>query len=148
MTIPDLWSEDIQIDVLPPVAILRAQENPLGRKTKGILEAKVMTTTSESEAQHQLDLIAPALSHYRKTLLTARHSFEMVYPVEVRAPCFEPDGSMREFMLSKRNFAAGQEDFIQVVRKVLQSTETKAIIQSLISRSNEIRSVLSTVEGK
>src|SRR5207245_3229706 len=33
--IPDLWSQDIKVDVLSPLAILRSQESLLSRKTKG-----------------------------------------------------------------------------------------------------------------
>ena len=64
-TIPDLWSDDIQVDVLTPLVILRAQESRLGRKTQGILEARVTTVATEAWIQHQLDLIAPALSTTR-----------------------------------------------------------------------------------
>lgn len=154
-TIPDLWSDDIRVDVLRPLVILRSQESLLARKTQGILEAKVSTVTNDVWELHQLDLIAPALNHYRTTLLTAKHARDMVYPVTVRANCFlpktksaaealvpglgetvrvlrgEPPGDQRE--------AATQEEFIDLVRQVLRSGEVRALIQSLVARSNEIR---------
>src|SRR4051794_11804124 len=89
-TLPDLWSDDIKVDVLSPLVILRSQEGYLERKTQGLLQAKVATTRSGDWVQHQLDLIAPALGGYRRSLLTARHNAEMIYPVFVRAECFAP----------------------------------------------------------
>ncbi len=83
-TIPDLWSDDIRIDIVTPLVILRLQEALLGQKTKGILEAKVTSTSSDTWVQHQLDLIAPAQNRYRVTLLTARHQNSLAYPVTVR----------------------------------------------------------------
>ena len=39
--IPDLWDEDIKVDVLSPVLILRKQGDLITRKTSGVLEAEV-----------------------------------------------------------------------------------------------------------
>ena len=38
--IPNLWPDDIKVDVLPPIAILKAQEGLLARMTQGMLVAK------------------------------------------------------------------------------------------------------------
>src|SRR4051794_24140654 len=95
-TIPDLWSDDIRVDVLPPVAILRAQEGMLLRKTKGMLLAKVSTRKTPHGIQHVLDLVAPTLSDYTERVLTVRHKIEKAYPAAIAAECFAPkdwDGS-------------------------------------------------------
>jgi hypothetical protein len=151
-TIPDLWSDDIRVDILTPLVILRSQESLLSRKTQGMLEAKVTTVANETWVQHQLDLLAPALDYYRVTLLTAKHQRDAVYPVTVAAPCFAPKpGPFSQGPAGSLRFpggpppdqreAAGQEEFIELVKQVLRSPEVRAIIQSLIARSNELRGV-------
>ncbi len=138
--IPDLWSDDIRVDVLPPVAVLRAQEGLLAKKTQGILQAKLLTSATETLVEHSLYLIAPALNFYRVSLLSATHDREMVYPVTVAAQCwfseFLPDGAEEP---EKRRVAATEEEFIDLVRQALRSTAVRGLIQSLIARSNEIR---------
>jgi hypothetical protein len=148
-TIPDLWSDDIRVDILTPLAILRAQEDLIGQKTQGILEGEVRTTSNDTWMLHQLGLIAPALNHYRVTLLTAKHRQDMVYPVSVTAPCFAPKprsllaiGAIRlPGQSPDQRDAATQEEFIELVRQVLHSDDVRASIQSLIALSNDPRSV-------
>ena len=150
-TIPDLWPENIRVDVLAPIVILRAQEGLLGKRTQGILEARVTTTATEEFAQHQLDLIAPALNRYRETLLTATHQRERVYPVRVAAECFQPQRGLLPPMpdigplLGKppagTQDANNQEEFIDLLRTVLRSPQVSAAIDSLIARSNEVARV-------
>jgi hypothetical protein len=138
--IPDLWPEDIRVDVRPPLAVLRMQEGLLAKKTQGILQAKLLSSATETRVQHSLYLIAPALNFYRVELLSATHDSEMVYPVTVAARCwfdeFLPDEGQD---IEKRQVAATAEEFIDLVRKALRSTEVRGLIQSLIARSNEIR---------
>jgi hypothetical protein len=138
--IPDLWSDDIRVDVVPPLAVLRAQEGLLAKKTQGILQAQILTSATETLVQHSLYLIAPALNFYRVNLLSATHDREMVYPVTVTAQCwfdeFLPDQGQQ---IEKRRVAATEEEFIDLVRQALRSPEVRGLIQSLIARSNEIR---------
>jgi hypothetical protein len=140
-TIPNLWPDDISIDVLPPLALLRTQASLLNKITKGILEAEVTTATNhESEAvQHQLDLIAPALDGYRYRLLTAKHQKDLLYPVTVEAACFPPveDEYIGEDSYSRQ--ADTQQEFMKLVGQVLRSGEVRSVIQSLIARTNEER---------
>jgi hypothetical protein len=148
IAIPDLWSDDIKVDVVTPLAILRAQTGPIRRKTKGILEAEVSTITSEAgRVRHQLDLIAPVLDGYRHRLLAATHEKDLVYPVTVEAECFKPaptfGGSgevLSSITLPKPDWrprAYTEQEFIDLVSKVLHSGEVRSLLQSLIARSNE-----------
>src|SRR4051794_29490536 len=89
-TIPDLWPDDIKVSVLPPLAILKAQEGLLAQKTQGMLQAKLSSTETERLVQYQLDLIAAPLNFYRERLLSARHERGRYYPVVVTAECFTP----------------------------------------------------------
>lgn len=147
-TIPDLWPDDIKIDVLPPLAILKAQEGSLTRRTQGMLEAKLTTMESGDLVQHQLDLIAPSLNFYRERLLTATHNRLKPYPVTVEAVCFrEKPKTHREALILQTKDpldqllpvqeAATDEEFVQLVRRVLRSSEVRALISSLIARINQ-----------
>ncbi len=37
VTLPDLWGDKIRVDILTPLAILRAQADLIGKHTKAIL---------------------------------------------------------------------------------------------------------------
>lgn len=144
-TIPDLWPDDIRVDVLTPLVILRTQAGLLSNKTQGTLLAQVMTTTTDEWVQYQLDLIAPALDSYRVSILTARHHLAEVYPVTVTAQAFVPKPGPFGILVQRsedppadQRVAATQEEFIALVRGVLQSPTTRSRIQSLIARGNEI----------
>jgi hypothetical protein len=145
--IPDCWSDDIKVNVLPPIAVLKTQEGLLARKTQGILQAKLTTTETDTLVQHQLDLIAPGLNFYRERLLSATHDKEMPYPVTVAAEAFAPK-PLNSFQVissaiqrsidpsvSQRR-AATDDEFIRLVREVLRSEQVRALIHSLIARIN------------
>jgi hypothetical protein len=142
-TIPDLWSDDIKVNVLPPLVILKAQEGSLARRTKGMLQARLTTVESGKRVQHQLDVIAPSLDAYRERLLSAAHDREMLYPVTVVSEAFVPEptsplglpGTVQAVSASQRQ-AVTDDDFIQLVREVLHSRWVRALIHSLIARIN------------
>jgi len=158
-TIPDLWSNDIKVDVRSPLAILKAQEGILAQKTSGLLQATVSSVETETLVQHQLDLVAPSLQFYRERVLTAEHHRNRYYPVFVRAECFDPvlrrtqkwpSGWTQPIVQSLAAMAASsgsdvppgekaatEQEFVDLIRKVLQSQPVRSLIQSLIARINE-----------
>jgi hypothetical protein len=152
-TIPVLWSDDISVDVVSPLAILRAQTGPLSRMTKGLLEAEIETITSDSgKVQHQFDLIAPVLNNFRRRILIATHQRDLVYPVVVEAEFSLPDDRPpnlsavagtrprpTDLPLDGRRPAATVQEFIKLVGEVLRSPQIRSLIQSLIARSNDLR---------
>jgi hypothetical protein len=93
----DLWPDDIRVEVLEPLEILRAQEDSLAQKTNRLLRAEVRTTDYKDKNEkvttiaHSLDLIAPVLNEYRITLLRATHSADAIYPVLAESRVFDPD---------------------------------------------------------
>jgi hypothetical protein len=151
-TIPDLWSDDIKVDVVQPVVILRTQAGLLEKKTRGVLRSEVTTTRSPSGEVLGLDLLAPALNGYRKTLLTAAHAADMIYPLLVtsealralnRSPHTPPGAiSMMADLLLKNHEkeVSSQDEFIDTVRTILRSGYVRALISSLIAKSNEVTS--------
>jgi hypothetical protein len=147
-TIPNLWSADINVNILTPIAVLRTQAGLLGKMTKGVLTAHVSSLDGESEVEHYLDLRAPALEGYRYRVLTASYRKDLVYPVEVNAECFAEGGSkagsdpLASIILPEESGprrASGEKQFIDLVGTVLHSSEVVSVIHSLLARSNEQR---------
>ncbi len=151
-TIPDLWPDDIRVDVLAPLVILRTQESNLRRRTQGILEGHVSTVEDNGLIYHKLDVFAPALG-YSRTVLAAKHGHDSPYPVTVISQAFVskpkaiPIPAMPFERPDNERDAATEDEFIKLVREVLQSGHVKAIVQSLIARSNELRELLQPPEA-
>jgi hypothetical protein len=155
-TIPNLWPDDIKVDVLPPLVILRAQASKIHQLTKGVLLGEVTSTEdSDGFVTHRLDLIAPALDNRRARILSVTHR-EGFYPVVIEAECFRPKApprprsrpagevTSRFFGSSEwpdpkdwRPIGGGQDEFIRRVGEVLKSKEVRAVIDSLLALSNE-----------
>lgn len=131
---------EISVTVLPPLAVLKAQEGFLARHTRGMLQAKLSSVENGKLVQHQLDLIAPSLNFYRHRLLTATHDRDMLYPVTIAAEAFNM-GSASPIGMGvdppSVRMASTDGDLIDLVGKVLQSAGTRALIASLIARINE-----------
>ena len=109
--IPDLWGDDIKVDVLSPLLILKAQDEAIRRKTQGVLRANVVTTEvnpfeeleydeDEDEDEdidaddgalrpnqlvHALDLGSPVIA-YTETLLQVSHAVNRAYPAKLSVP--------------------------------------------------------------
>jgi hypothetical protein len=143
-SIPVVWPDDIKVDVLTPLMILRAQVEPLKRMTKGQLQVQV-NTLSSAEAEkvtHSMDLVAPNLGNYRHGILAVTHSREFVYPAEFEAACFQPnlddpEKSLRTLVGDPPNVADSEERFIELLTEVLRSRQVKSVIQSLLARIHE-----------
>lgn len=157
--IPDLWSDDIQVDVLPPLVILKAQSEPISRKTKGILRTEVTTVvahqdTPEATTTHVLDLVAPALN-YSESLLEVCHKQDRMYPATLTVPdpirwdlASDPPVDLNPITaelnaalkLSARSVTASSvAELIKHLRRALQSRNTRSAIDSLLAMSNEKR---------
>jgi hypothetical protein len=135
-TIPDQWPE-IDVNILTPQAILRYQASQLKKKTRGLLDAELAVTTAGNKSSLQLDLIAPALNGYRHRVLAAHFDTEMVYPARVVADCYSEPGSLADFDRGGHREASTEREFLEIVAEVLRSKEVRALIDSLIARSNE-----------
>jgi len=136
----DLWPKGIfEETVITPLAIMKKQASLIGQKTQNLLEGAVISRplTSEEagrfrmEVQDEIDLgkgqlvlhrfvlVAPALGDLRHTLFSAVHSLEL-YPVAVNKTQYN---------------CLSEEKFVKALAEILQSKETKSIIQSMISQS-------------
>ncbi len=99
----------------------------------------------KDRVQHRLVIIAPAYNGYRYTLITALHHPDFFYPAEVRANALAKKVRREEPFIPRVLYDtvypnANSDDEMQaLVRDALQSEDTKAVILSLIAKSNEAR---------
>lgn len=164
-TIPSLWPDDIRVDILPPLVLLKVQAAKIGELTRGVLDAEVTTVTGQSDfVVHRLDLIAPELDDSRYRILSATHRSEF-YPVVIEAEVFRPrpkkipltaafaaqvvgplalgvpevstDPDRWPHPDDWRPVASSQEEFVDRLREVLRSPPVRATIDSLLARSYE-----------
>lgn len=161
-TIPNLWPDDIKVDLVPPLVILRAQADNLSRITQGILEGEVTTVPGDHDyVSHRLDLVAPALDGRQYRILVATHRAGL-YPVTVEADCFRARrpadgaaagstaplvsvaGTPHQLAAPSppdwRPVAVDQAAFLKLVGEVLRSAEVRSRIDSWIAASNQIGS--------
>lgn len=130
------WPEEFKVDVQTPLVILRAQASYLGKVTRSILEGTVETESVRDRVQHRLVVVAPACGGYRHTLITALHNEDLPYPVEVRAEALAQGDPEEEYGVIYPK-AYSDEEMGELVARTLQSQQTRAVILSLIAKSNE-----------
>jgi hypothetical protein len=140
-TIPNLWPTNLKSDILLPEAIIRTQAGALARMTRGVLEGAVSIGQGGGEEEPystiRLDVIAPALDSYAHEILTAYHRHDRVYPVSVRAECYEfPSGSYSQKAPNREREAADDDELFGILREVLHSKEVRSLLLSLIAQSN------------
>lgn len=148
VTIPDLWPDVVTVsEVLTPCAVLKYQAGQLRKRSKGLLEAEVITEDRDKTTHHFLELVAPALDRYRFRLLDAWHGYDFVYPVTVHStvkdekPATLPEVLVRAIAAdSGPPVAATQEEFLKLIGEILGSNKAKSLIQSLIAKSNDAES--------
>ena len=133
-TIPDLWPNDLAVaNVLTPLAIMRYQAGQLLQKTKGLLEAEVESGSNKERTIHAFEIVAPALGRYRYRLFTASHRPDLVYPVRVNAPF--------QFVYGRASVSEidvpSQDELFSAIGAILNATQARSVIQSLIAQSNE-----------
>ena len=143
----DLWPPTISgPEVVAPVTILREQAAMLGKKTNGLVLASVRTTTRDSLTRdektglraltrpghdagngnegfiHSFQLVVPALEDYTYTLFRIEHGIKL-YPVKLHVPR----------TLGGR-IAKSEDEFVDILRKILSSDNTRRVIGSLIAQ--------------
>jgi hypothetical protein len=141
-----LWPAEINPGVLSPKVILHHQAIALRDQTKGLLLGELEEgSTEDGKAVISLSIYAPALD-YRYRVLAASHSRDHVYPARLDAEIFRPTFISQITAFSElsrdparrpENVADDDEEFIELVAKVLRSPRVVSIAQSLIARSNE-----------
>lgn len=155
--IPSLWPDNIDVDVVPPIAVLRHQASELRERTKGLLEAEVRSWPSKQEQGriiHEFQIRAPALEGYTYSLFRIWHNKDFVYPAEIYFEPWVSQAKTEYFEKQKRllpaqmfgpyavadlepsgiRSAATQTEFLEAMSDLLTSPRTKSVLMSLIAR--------------
>ncbi len=149
-TIRNLWPQDIRADILPPLAILKAQIAPLSQITGGLLRAVLSTRTetidsadqqfageshfkledslveSPTRVYHDLSVSAPSLDGRPYHLLTLHYRRDRYYPA-ILSSHLNHEGEK----------STTEEEFVESLRTVLQSSSTRPLINSLLARIHD-----------
>jgi hypothetical protein len=152
----DLWPDDIG-DNFPrsPVTVLREQASALGQRTKNIVEADVAMFDIEFSNQNQFFkyvfiIIAPALGKYKYNLFYISHNIQL-YPVEfdLDTDIFNEviaiegmpnkkassDDDNPFYIPETKVTAETEEDFLRILKIILNSKKTRNIVSALLSQS-------------
>ncbi len=150
----DLWPEDIGVKPVKqraPVMILREQASLLGQKTQNLIKGSVHQKSNIQEhgrLDYSFNILAPTLDNYRYNLFSITHEIEL-YPAEI-SPDDEIFKQIKPDMWEKRESQIdsdmwdeheanvritvnSEEEFITVLRKILNSEKTKKVIDSLLA---------------
>ena len=123
----DLWPDDIaKVDFIPPIKILKDQASSLSQKTKGLIEGEVTTSAQGKQFTHVFMLIAPSLNNYRYGLFSILHDIAL-YPITAS-------------FQSMAYTLPDEKSFIEWLRKILNSTETRRIIQGILAQIQDTES--------
>jgi hypothetical protein len=127
-TLTNLWP-DIRVDVVSPLAILRAQAEYLTVSTKGLLRAEVVTDQDRRQNRmYYLDVVAPVLQGRRLRLLGTSHPPGQMYPTNV---------GMASVPAYKWTVCADQSEFERALAACLGSSAVRGIVSTLLAETNE-----------
>ena len=159
--IRDLWPEDIKFDdVISPEEILEHQAQRLEARTNGLLIAHVVKLVGEDRTVIGFEVESPRAAS-RIRLFEVQHRLDYEYPVSITPPDDElPDflrervyapsvgelhalaSSVASRMMGKGEWvenkwvASSPAEFTELVQEVLAQPAVKAVVLSLLSRSN------------
>jgi hypothetical protein len=123
----DLWPNDFgQIQERPAIAILKDQAEAIGLRTKGRILGEIHTSREGDDFVHSFSLVAPYLGDYTFLLLVVRHSV-LLYPVQVRA-----------LATGKDHICSTPAEFVELLRELLGSVETKRVIAAILAQTNAV----------
>ena len=147
--VPSLWPDTLRAVTQSPLAILRAQASRLKELTGGLLEAEVIVRKvakdDEAEKKRELELYisAPKLNNYRRGILTVEHDSPGAYPAKVTSwhllP-YDTDPEAYDYQPPTQD-CLSQSEFVETVRRVLQSKGLTSHIESLIAQINDAEAV-------
>jgi hypothetical protein len=160
--LPKLWPSNIQKDARQPADILRHVASQLSAETGGVLDAKVDTWTSKNgNIVYEFQIVANTLSNYTYSLFKAWHAKDMGYPITIQ---FEEwtEKAKEAYMQDKGHGGFGVESpflmanapsgnksassptqLLELLKELLNSSQTTAVLNSLMARINELQSKLS-----
>ena len=142
-----LWPDAIRPSVKTPATILAAQAKELSLQTDGVLVGELTTANQGKNTVYALDIFVPKLD-YRHRVLTAAHAVGLFYPVVVDADVFRTkfvtaaapiiQAVTGRKVPNQENEAASDGELVELVKRVLTSTEVVGVAISLIARVEEV----------
>ena len=132
----DLWPDDMDFSVtITPVSILREQASNLGRKTRNVIQARVIREPDVPSKGfcYEFQLVVPALGPYNYSLFSMSYDVTM-YPVTIRG-----DRDVIQEIGEGQNeiVADSEDDFKERLRRILGSRKTRTVIRALMSQVAE-----------
>ncbi|MFI5455117.1 MAG: hypothetical protein ACHRXM_06660 [Isosphaerales bacterium] len=136
----DLWPTDLgTVTTKSPLTILKEQASLLGAKTKNIVKATVKNAGQVfvpiMPFSYDFILNAPALDNYRYRLFAVAYDVDL-YPVRFRVD----DAIAKEIGIKpgEEFFATGEEQFIEILARILGSQKTRHVIHAILSQSTDL----------
>ena len=137
----DLWGNlDLKSgDDKDPFAILNKQAQIFEKKVKDVLFIRLAKINiSDNKSKYSLstnfEIVSPSLDNYSYTLFTVYSRAESDYPVGIECN-YLIDKKKNDDILRLDHECNNIEEFIEVLKKVLQSQESKKIIRTLYNKS-------------
>ncbi len=126
----DLWGDIITEPIRTPFSILKEQGSFLERKTNGVLTVEIRRGESDSKIFLSFYIKAPSLNY--SYLL-----FQVSHPITLFPAIFQEVTPVDRYMYSEggKFEAAGEDEFIGILKDILQSPKTQKVISSLLSQS-------------
>ena len=151
--VPNLWPRKFSRGILTPLAVLRVQAAKFKEMTDGLLDAEVVSSNGRDDEgtevqSHSLEIIAPALDYYRRSILTAEHDNPGAYPVFLVSQYLSKD--LETEPLDRLNYATirdksatcnSQAGLLQVLQAIFNSPKLTGFIESLIAQINDAEAV-------
>ncbi|MCB0060676.1 MAG: hypothetical protein KDE19_01120 [Caldilineaceae bacterium] len=157
----DLWPNNIGENTInSPVSIMREQAQLLGQKTKNLVEAEVsIGSPTSNKFVYYFYIVAPTLHDYHFRLFTVEHDID-IYPLTIYmdealgeelgagTPKTAASALHRQTnaAIASAGFAqssiqysitvSSEDEFIDTLRKVLNSRRSQQVIRSLLSQVN------------
>lgn len=126
MATNDMWGSLPEVeDLKSPRTILQEQARILSDKTKHVLSANVVTTTSEHNLLTELFIVAPFLNDYQVGIVRITHG-PLIYPL------YFYDLLKSPFRATKCNDLA---QFEEALVKTLSSADVRRVVASLLTQS-------------
>lgn len=134
--IPDLWPADLADDESEsPISILKGQAGSLGKRTGGIVEARITKfryadddENDPDDLMYNFNIIGPSIGNYRVTLFELHAKMHSLYPVTIKVP--SPDGNAPTLFEIKN-----QSELLETLKKILTDNRTVNIIRAIRAHS-------------
>ncbi|MGA3189411.1 MAG: hypothetical protein ABSF22_20090 [Bryobacteraceae bacterium] len=119
----NLWGDLSSLEIVrTPKTILDEQAVLLTKATEGILAGVVEDETRSRSFRYSLNVVVPALNNYKYEILEVLHPLE-IYPVRLLCERPKVDATIKS-----------EEDFEDVIAKVLSSPEVRSVLSRLKSQ--------------